>query len=102
LKEVFSLNTDVIEKYQRDEEMMILIFAQWCINNNVNPIEIYEKAYPLQKGNEPLLKAIETTVSKEESDDIPTETLLAVLSMFGNEELAFIVSEVTRKAEGHC
>lgn len=84
----------VIETYQRDEEMMILIFAQWCINHDLNPIEIYQRAYPQQKENESLQKAIDITVSKEESDYIPDETLFVVLSMFGNEDLAFIVSEL--------
>ncbi|WNF38656.1 hypothetical protein RJD24_09645 [Bacillaceae bacterium IKA-2] len=84
----------VIESYQRDEEMMILIFAQWCVNHDLNPSEIYQRAYPQQKTNESLQKAIVATVSKEESDYISDETLFAVLSMFGNEDLAFIVSEL--------
>ncbi len=87
----------VVENYQRDEEMMILIFAQWCVNHDLNPIEIYERAYPQQKQNEALNKALDSTISKEESEYIPDETLFAVLSMFGNEELAFTVSEVTKK-----
>ncbi|OIJ12834.1 hypothetical protein BKP35_09690 [Anaerobacillus arseniciselenatis] len=87
----------VIENYQRDEEMMILIFAQWCVNHDLNPVDIYERAYPSQKNNEALKKAIDLTVSKEEADHIPNETLLAALSMFGNEELAFVVSEIKKK-----
>lgn len=87
----------VIENYQRDEEMMILIFAQWCVNHDLNPSEIYQRAYPQQKANDSLKKAITATVSKQESDYIPDETLIAVLSMFGNEELAFIVSELIMK-----
>ena len=85
----------VIENYQRDEEMMILIFTQWCINHDLNPQEIYGRAYPGQKENEALLKAIDATVSKEESDHIPDETVLTALSMFGNEELGFVVSEIS-------
>lgn len=87
-------DNQVIESYQRDEEMMIFIFAQWCINHELNPNEIYQKAYPQQKKNESLKKAIDSTVSKEESDYISDETLFVVLSMFGNEELAFIISEL--------
>jgi hypothetical protein len=90
------MNNDVIKNYQRDEEMMILIFAQWCINHDLNPVEIYERAYPQQKANDSLINAIENTVPKEDSDYISTETLLAVLSMFGNEELAFICSELKK------
>jgi len=91
------MTNQVIENYQRDEEVMILIFAQWCINHNLNPVETYVRAYPQQKMNEALQKAIEATVSKEESDYIADETVIDVLSMFGNEELAFIVSELIRK-----
>ncbi|MFN7250300.1 MAG: hypothetical protein ACK4M9_05840 [Anaerobacillus sp.] len=90
------MKNDVVENYQRDEEMMILIFAQWCINHDLNPVEIYERAYPQQKANDALKNAMENTVPKEESNYIPTETLLAVLSMFGNEELAFICSEMKK------
>lgn len=92
------MKNEVIENYQRDEEMMILIFAQWCTNNELNPIELYKRAYPQQKANESLTKAMESTVPKEESDEISTETLLAVLSMFGNEDLAFICSEEMKKS----
>lgn len=87
----------VIENYQRNEDMMILIFAQWCINQDLNPVEVYEKAYPHQKENESLLKAIDQTVPKEESADIPKETVIEVLSVFGNEELAFVISELPIK-----
>lgn len=88
----------VIENYQRDEELMILIFAQWCRNHDLDPIEIYGRAYPQQKTNEALLKAIDATFSKDESNYIADETLIDVLSMFGNEELAFIVSEIMTKS----
>ncbi|UTR16921.1 hypothetical protein MM221_01610 [Salipaludibacillus sp. LMS25] len=73
--------------------MMILIFAQWCINHDLNPEDIYLKAYPAQKGNKELKEAISLTVSKEEAGEINDETVLGVLSLFGNDDLAFIVSE---------
>ncbi|RXJ04642.1 hypothetical protein DS745_02740 [Anaerobacillus alkaliphilus] len=96
MRGVVHLENEVIENYQRDEKMMILIFAQWCINHNLDPKQVYEQAYPNQKNNTALNDAIEHTVTKEESDYIATDTLLAVLSMFGNEELAFVISEMKK------
>ncbi|MFC4775224.1 hypothetical protein ACFO9Q_00315 [Paenibacillus sp. GCM10023252] len=83
----------IIQSYQRDEQMMILIFAQWCVNHDLDPKALYVRAYPKQAANPSLEAAIALTVSKEESGDVPDDTLLNVLSLFGNEELAFIVSE---------
>jgi hypothetical protein len=87
----------IIEKYQQEEKMMILLFAQWCINHDLNPLEIYTKAYPDQVENPLLKEAIETTVAKEESDNIPFSSLLTVLEMYGNEELCFILTELKEK-----
>ncbi|MFX3632811.1 MAG: hypothetical protein ACE3L7_07020 [Candidatus Pristimantibacillus sp.] len=83
----------IIDSYQRDEQTMILIFAQWCINHQLDPIEVYGRAYPGQGSNEALQQAITLTVTKEEAGEIDDDTVLQVLSLFGNEELAFIVSE---------
>ncbi len=90
------MKNEVIEKYQRDEEMMILIFAQWCINHDLDPKLIYQQAYPNQVENVALNEALLHTVSKAESDYISTDTLITVLSMFGNEELAFVVSNIKK------
>jgi hypothetical protein len=87
----------VIEQYQKDEGMMILIFVQWCINNDLDPHELYVKAYPSQGKNPLLEQMIENAVSKEEAGDIPDQTLLDVLSLFGNEDLAIVVSEEIEK-----
>ncbi len=87
----------VIENYQRDEQMMILVFAQWCINHDLDPEELYKKAYPNQASNPALKKAWELTVPKEEAGEIGDQTLLAVLSMFGNDDLAYIVTEEIEK-----
>lgn len=27
------------EAYERDENMMILVFAQWCVNHDLDPID---------------------------------------------------------------
>src|SRR5699024_3630742 len=81
----------VIESYQNDERMMILIYAQWCINNDLDPQTLYEEAYPEQMKNKTLLDVLELTVPKEESENIPDQTVLNVLQLFGNDDLAFIV-----------
>ncbi len=46
----------MIENYQNDEKMMILIFAQWCINHDLDPKEMYKRAYPAQGENHALSK----------------------------------------------
>lgn len=87
------LEQQIIENYQRDENMMILVFAQWCVNHDLDPTELYHRAYPEQAANLQLKQMIEMTVPKTESEEIPDSTLLGVLSMFGNDDLAFVVSE---------
>ncbi len=94
------LEKKIIESYRKDEKMMILVFAQWCINHDLNPEELYKKAYPGQRANDALKEAMELTVSKEESGDIPDDTLLGVLSLFGNEDLAFVVTEEIERTRG--
>ncbi|CAH1218177.1 MULTISPECIES: hypothetical protein [Paenibacillus] len=83
----------VIESYKQEEEMMILVFAQWCVNQGVDPEELYRQAYPNQQGNERLQQVLKLVVPKEEAGDIPDETVLGVLSMFGNDDLAMVVAE---------
>ncbi|WP_248926993.1 hypothetical protein [Paenibacillus hamazuiensis] len=87
------VEAQIIRNYQRDEQMMILVFAQWCVNHDLDPAELYERAYPDQAVSPALLQAVELTVPKEESEHIPDQTLLGVLSLYGNEELAFVVTE---------
>lgn len=83
----------IIRNYQRDEQMMIFVFAQWCINHDLDPAELYGRAYPNQVENHELKQAIELTVSKEEAGEISNDTLLGVLSLFGNDDLAFVVTK---------
>ncbi|MNO40022.1 hypothetical protein D3C76_301620 [compost metagenome] len=83
----------IIESYKREEEMMILVFAQWCVNQGLDPHTLYLQAYPQQEGNEALRQALALTVSAEEAGDISDDTVLGVLSLFGNDDLAQIVSE---------
>lgn len=87
----------IIEGYKQDEKMMILVFAQWCVNFDLDPEEMYKKAYPNQMNNHALQEALELTVSKKESEDIPNQTVLNVLQLFGNDDLAFIVQEEIEK-----
>jgi hypothetical protein len=87
----------VINNYQRDEQMMILVFAQWCVNHDLDPSELYSRAYPNQVSNDSLQQGINLTVSKEEAGEIENDTLLGVLSLFGNEDLALIVTEEINK-----
>ncbi|MCA0970664.1 hypothetical protein LCM20_08700 [Halobacillus litoralis] len=88
-----SREEEVIRNYQEGEKMMILLFAQWCINHDLDPVTIYKEAYPYQAENKELINALELTVTKKESDHIDSETLLEVLSIYGNDDLAFVVSE---------
>jgi hypothetical protein len=88
---------EVIRSYQREENLMILVFAQWCINNDLDPEALYRSAYPQQADNPSLKQTLELTVSKEEAGEIPDDTVLGVLSLFGNEELAFAVTEEINK-----
>ncbi|MEI3613026.1 hypothetical protein [Pseudogracilibacillus sp. SO30301A] len=84
---------NIIEQYQNDEKMMVLIFAQWCVNNDLDAKVLYEKAYPSQLENKLLLEAMAETVSKEESEEISVAVLQQVLQLFGNDDLAFIIQE---------
>ncbi len=81
----------IIESYQHDEKMMILIYAQWCINHDLDPKELYQQAYPHQVKNPELKAALELTVPKKESEPIADQTVLNVLHLFGNDDLAFVV-----------
>lgn len=83
----------VIASYRNDENMMILVFAQWCVNNDLDPEELYKKAYSDQENNPALKEALALTVAKEEAGEISFNTLINVLNLFGNHDLAFVVTE---------
>ncbi|MEH7336216.1 hypothetical protein V7161_26680 [Neobacillus drentensis] len=87
----------IIENFKGEEKMMILVFAQWCVNHDLDPEELYLKAYPNQSSNPALREAIELTVPKEEAGEVDDQTLLGVLALFGNDDLAFVVAEEIRK-----
>lgn len=90
----------VIENYQNEEKMMILIYAQWCVNHDIDPVVLYEQAYPGQGKNPALGEAMELTVPKKESEHIADATMLEVLQLFGNDDLAFAVQGEIEKREG--
>lgn len=91
------LEEKIIENYRGEEKMMILVFAQWCVNHELDPEELYLRAYPNQVSNPALKEAIELTVPKEEAGEVGDQTLLGVLALFGNDDLAFVVSEEISK-----
>lgn len=81
----------IIENYQNDERLMVLVFCQWCVNHGLDPQALYEKAYPEQPNNELIEKMKEDTVPKEEAEDISDAAVLHILEIFGNHDLAFVV-----------
>lgn len=95
------MEEQMIQAYQRDEGMMILVFAQWCVNHGLDAQEVYRRAYPKQAANLLLAQMMDNTVPKEEAEDIPDATLLGVLSLFGNDDLAFVVNEEIERLKKH-
>jgi hypothetical protein len=86
----------VIQKYQEDEQVMIQLFVQWCQSHEIDPFALYQKAYPSQAINEALKSIIE---NNEPMDlDIEASTLIEILQLFGNDDLAFVVSEEAHKS----
>lgn len=87
-----NIDEQIIQKYKEDETLMIRLFVQWCSNNELNPHTLYKKAYPYQIENAALQEVIE---SDDGFDDvhIDNETMLDVLQLFGNEDLAFVVAD---------
>ncbi|WP_407656592.1 hypothetical protein [Lentibacillus cibarius] len=83
----------IIERYRQDEKLMILVYAQWCVNHDLDPEKLYERAYPGQRKNETLQEVLERTVPKQESEKIDDQTVIQALQAFGNDDLAFAVQE---------
>lgn len=89
----------IIESYRSDEKMMILVYAQWCMNNDLDPKAMYGKAYPDQLKNHALREALELTVDKKESEHIADQTVLNILQLFGNDTLAFEVQQAIEERD---
>lgn len=85
----------IIQKYQEDEQIMIQLFVQWCQNHGIDPIVLYQKAYPSQGTNSAMMVIINQTDPLDL--EIDTGTLIEVLQLFGNDDLAFVVSEEAEK-----
>lgn len=83
----------VIEQYQEKERLMIIIFTQWCIDHDFDPIDIYAKAYPEQGENAVLLDVLEEPFEREKPSSISIDILFEVLQLYGNEDLAIVIQE---------
>ena len=78
----------LIERYQDEEEMMIVIFAQWCINRELDPLLVYSEAYPGQGANAALEAAVQQTLPPAQAQEITDDLLFTVMGLFGNDQLA--------------
>lgn len=87
-----NIEEQVIQKYQEDEQLMIRLFVQWCTNHQLDPHELYKHAYPNQQENVAMKNIIEQA-NAEDDINIDNETMLDVLQLFGNEDLAFVVAD---------
>lgn len=87
-----SIDEQIINKYKEDETLMIRLFVQWCTNHQLNPHLLYKKAYPSQQENHALQDVMESDDGFEDLH-INDETMLDVLQLFGNEDLAFVVAD---------
>ncbi|WP_342515143.1 hypothetical protein MKY34_10675 [Sporosarcina sp. FSL K6-1522] len=90
-----TIDEQVIQKYQEDEQLMIRLFVQWCANHQLDPHELYKRAYPEQPVNAAMQLIIED--DDEEPIHIDHETMLDVLQLFGNEDLAFVVADAIER-----
>lgn len=91
------LDEQIIKNYKEQEKMMILIYAQWCINNSLDPVNLYQEAYPNQVKNDLLVDVLKDTVRKEESEPIHHEIVVQMLQAFGNDDLAYHIQKRIEK-----
>ncbi len=90
-----TLTDYIIQKYQEDEQVMIQLFVQWCQHHEIDPFTLYQQAYPTQPINEAIKQIVD---NNEPMDlDIDSGTLIEILQLFGNDDLAYVVSEATNK-----
>lgn len=96
-----SIDDQVIKNYQKDEQVMIQLFANWCSNNQLDAMQLYANAYPNQEENRSLQKVM-NEFNESERIDVPNETMLDILQMFGNYDLAYVVTkEIERLANSN-
>lgn len=86
------IDEQIIKKYQEDEQTMIQLFAGWCKMHGLDATKLYANAYPAQGENIALQKVL-AEMDDDEQIDISNETMLDILQMFGNYDLAFVVTE---------
>ncbi|MDN7228940.1 hypothetical protein QWY15_16835 [Planococcus sp. N064] len=89
----------IIKKYQQDEDTMIRLFVHWCLNHDLDPVALYTRAYPHQPTNEALLNVVKETKTDPAEIEVGTATMLEVLQIFGNDDLAFVVAEEAEKSK---
>ncbi|MCG7344530.1 hypothetical protein MHZ92_10315 [Sporosarcina sp. ACRSL] len=91
-----NIDEQIIQQYKEDETLMVRLFVQWCSNHRLDPHALYKKAYPEQLANAVLQEVID---NDEGIDDlhIDHETMLDVLQLFGNEDLAFVIADEIEK-----
>lgn len=89
----------IIEHYQAGEKGMILLFAQWCLNHQLDPYVLYEQAYPNQAGLTLLGEIMAHTVDPKEADPIETALLIDALQAYGNDALVFVIMEYLNRDE---
>lgn len=87
----------VIEQYQQDEGTMIRLFVKWCLANDLDPNAVYAAAYPEQQRNAALADAIKE--DDGEPVEIGSSTMIELLQLFGNDDLAIAVSTEAEKLE---
>ncbi|WP_153732763.1 hypothetical protein [Sporosarcina obsidiansis] len=87
-----NIDQQIIQKYKEDETLMIRLFVKWCANHQLEPQILYQKAYPSQSVNSALMEVVESDDGFEELH-IDNETMLDVLQLFGNDDLAFVVAD---------
>ncbi|AXI00213.1 hypothetical protein DV702_11060 [Sporosarcina sp. PTS2304] len=91
-----NIDQQVIKKYKEDETLMIRLFVQWCKNYRLDPETLYQRAYPDQVANAALKAVIKDDDGFEELV-IDDEMMLDVLQLFGNIDLAFVLTEELEK-----
>ncbi|MBB4824355.1 hypothetical protein HNO89_001577 [Sporosarcina luteola] len=93
-----TIQKKIIELYQDDEMVMIRLFIHWCQKNGLDPLILYSKAYPEQNGNKVLNQLL---ASEDDHDDliVGNETILDLLQLFGNDDLAFVVAGEIEKLQ---
>lgn len=87
----------IIKKYQDEERTMVHLFIEWCREHQHNPHIVYQLAYPNQPEN-PIISELMAELNDQEPLHIPNDTLLEVLQLFGNDDLAFVIAELIEQS----